>query len=218
MLKIAFILSIVFLSTMIVPVHASCIEHIEDCITDIVDSTTGPMVRDAIYDLETDVINPIKTDVDTVEKKVASIEDSLGDDIGTIVKDIGSDVNKIEEDAESLENVVVNDIKNDIKIIKEDVQKLTDVVKSVEKIEKKVVHFSEDLIKFIWDDFGKDVRNIIYVGIAIGVGYLVIRIIPFALWLKAYLRQDGIEHYVKKQVVQNEEIIELLKKIAKNSK
>jgi hypothetical protein len=201
---------------MIVPVHASCIDNIEDCITDYVDAITVPMVRDAIYDLETDVINPIKTDVDTVEKKVASIEDSLGDDIGTLVKDIGSDVNKIEEDAESLENVVVNDIKNDIKIIKEDVQKLTDVVKSVEKIEKKVVHFSEDLIKFIWDDFGKDVRNIIYVGIAIGVGYLVIRIIPFALWLKAYLRQDGIEHYVKKQVVQNEEIIELLKKIAKN--
>lgn len=164
--------------------------------------------------IESDV-KTVKTDVIRVEQKVDSIEKSLGNDIVTVVKDIENSVTEIEKDAASLEQTVVNDVKNDVKEIKKDVAKIEKLVVSVERIEKKVVDTTEEIIKAIIGDIKSDFVYIIYGTLAIVAGYVIIRIVQFAIWLKAYLRQDGIEHSAKRQVEQNDEIISLLKKLAK---
>lgn len=86
---------------------------------------------------------------------------------------------------------------------------------------KKVVHFLEkiekegvDIIEIIAKDFVKDIKYIIYAVIGIIVGYIVIRIVQFALWLHAYLKADNLDSNSKILTTQNEQIISLLTKIA----
>lgn len=185
--------------------HHCDLVHLKTCFEDVENAING-IVND---------VKRVETDVIRVEQKVDSIEKSLGNDIITVVKDIENSVTEIEKDAASLEQTVVNDVKNDVKEIKEDVAKIEKLVVSVERIEKKVVDTTEEIIKTIIGDIKSDFVYIIYGILVIVAGYIIIRIIQFAIWLKAYLRQDGIEHSAKRQVEQNDEIINLLKKMTK---
>lgn len=233
------LLSVVPLQT--AEAHHCDITHIGTCFEDVKNAIDGVVndvkrvetdvirVEDKVVSmgetLDKDVVNvvkviesdvkTVKTDVIRVEQKVTSIEKSLGNDIVTVVKDIENSVSEIEKDAASLEKTVVNDVKNDVKEIKDDVAKIEKLVVSVERIEKKVVDTTEEIIKAIIGDIKSDFVYIIYGTFVIVIGYVVIRIVQFAIWLKAYLRQDGIEHSAKRQVEQNNEIIALLKKMTK---
>lgn len=209
------LLSVIVLS--LVPVqyaeaHHCSIAHLDDCIKDAVRDAINATVKPLIDDIKKEV-NVVKDDVEKVNQKVVAIEKSLGKDLGGIVKDIEKDVTEIEKDAESLEKAVVTDLVTDISDIKKDVKKVDEIAVSVEKIAKKVVNLSEEFVKTLVADFIKDFWYIVYGVVAIGVVYLVIRIIQFAIWLRAYLRQDGIEHNSKKVVEQNDEIIKLLKEL-----
>jgi len=153
-------------------------------------------------------IHLVENEVNAVEERVVAIEKTIDQDVITVIKEI-------EKDVDSVEKVIVNDLVNDVKDVKADVAKIEKLVVSVERIEKKIVETTEEVIKAIIGDVKSDFVYIIYGILAIAAAYVTIRIIQFAIWLKAYLRQDGIEHSAKRQVEQNDEIISLLKKMTK---
>ena len=188
------------------------IAHLGDCVKDAVKDAVDATIKPLFDDIKNEV-NAVKDDIEKVDQKVVSIEKSLGQDLGDVVQDIEKGVTEIEKDAESLEKAVANNLVTDIQDIKKDVDKVDEIAVSVEKIAKKVVNLSEEFVKTLVDDFIKDFWYIVYGVVAIGVGYLVIRIVQFVIWLRAYLRQDGIEHNSKKVVEQNGEIIKLLKEL-----
>ena len=151
-------------------------------------------------------IHVVGNEVKAVSDKVEKIEKAVSGEIITVITDI-------EKDVDSVEKAIVGDITKDIGIIKEDIAKIERLVVAVERIEKKVVDTTEDVIKAIIGDVKTDFVYIIYGLLALGASYVIIRIIQFAIWLKAYLRDDGIEYYAKAQVAQNKEIISLLVKL-----
>ena len=209
------LLSVIVLS--IIPVQYAeaddcSIAHLGDCVKDAVKDAVDATIKPLFDDIKNEV-NAVKDDIEKVDQKVVSIEKSLGQDLGDVVQDIEKGVTEIEKDAESLEKAVANNLVTDIQDIKKDVDKVDEIAVSVEKIAKKVVNLSEEFVKTLVDDFIKDFWYIVYGVVAIGVGYLVIRIVQFVIWLRGYLRQDGIEHNSKKVVEQNDEIIKLLKEL-----
>lgn len=199
--------------------HHCDITHLKDCIEDGVKDVVKPLidgVKDEVKAVEKSItkdVDIVKTDVERIENKVDKIEKTLDDDLITAVRDIEKEIVTIEKDVASVENAVVNDLTSDIVIIKKDIAKIERLIVSVERIEKRVVDTTESVIKAIIGDVKTDFVYIIYGLLALGAAYVVIRIIQFAIWLKAYLRDDGIEYYAKAQVAQNKEIISLLLKL-----
>lgn len=210
--------------------------HPERCVKDLINDIVDPeinLVKEKISKVEKAAEKEISTvkkdlthEISLVEQDVDSLESVLIKEIKIVEKDIvkiAGDVESVEQavvndvvtDVKDIEGALVNDIVKDVKDIKADVNKIEDIVKAVVAIEQKVVHITEEVFEAIVHDFFKDMKFIVYVIIAIIVGYLIIRIIQFIVWLKAYLRQDSIEHIGKQQVKQNAEIIDLLKKISK---
>jgi 5'-deoxynucleotidase YfbR-like HD superfamily hydrolase len=199
--------------------------HPEKCTKDLIHDIVDPTFKDIKDDIKK-VEEGAKHDITKVEDEVESLESdvvkelkTIGRDIENIAKDVESTeeavVGDIVKDTKKIEEAIVGDLVTDVKDIKKDINKIDDVIKSVEAIEKRVVNITEEFIKTLVADFIKDFWYIVYGIVAIGVGYLVIRIVQFAIWLKAYLRQDGIEHNSKKVVKQNDEIIKLLQQLLK---
>lgn len=170
---------------------------------------TRELVEKILKDTVDPIVHEIKKIEGDLEKDIRSLEGELINEVKIIKKDVVH----IVDDAESIEKTLVNDIKTDVKDIKEDIAKIDKVIVSVENIEKKVVNESENIVETIIKDIKTEMYVILAILIAIPIAYLVIKIIEFAIWLKAYLRQDGIEHNAKKQVLQNDEIIKLLKEL-----
>lgn len=219
------LLSVIVLSLVPVQDAYACdfVVHPERCTKDLINDIVNPLINGVKDDIKR-VEQTATKEIQLVEKSVESLESELVKEIKTVEKDvenIAKDVESTEQavvedivkDTKSIEKAIKNDLVTDVKIIKKDIGKIDALIKSVEAIEKKVVNITEEFVKTLYQDFIKDFWYIVYGIVAIGVAYLVIRIVQFVIWLRAYLRQDGIEHNSKKVVQQNDEIIKLLKEL-----
>ena len=131
-----------------------------------------------------------------------------------VEEDLKKSINEIKTDTKSLEKVVTTDIKDSVDTIE---RKITSMEKKVENIEHKVVHFIENIGHDIWGILREDLKIIAIVVVSIIVAYIAVKFAHFALWLHRYRQENTESLDMKKQLANEEKIIQLLTEI-KNGK